>query len=271
MRFPSIFFALLLIPIGLSAQPSAVYSPPRPSQACPVYMAAHRIGGLAAVQTDAPGLNEAQKQQLNKVLALESQLKPLRQQKSDLEAKLAQNPDTASAASLRQQLADLDLQIDKQRAEAGAATAALNALLSSDRSGHVNAPAPGLDLNIAPMGSQPITAIDILVHGFSNRPHLTGASQLPDAVPPAAQNPNGLGNSQPAAIEPTESFHISRDGAGSSIRTSIVAKGMMGISWLEVTRVEFADGSAWQPTSDAKCRFAPSLYVPVNLTAAPAR
>jgi hypothetical protein len=277
------FFALLLAsPAGfltLSGQTSSMlYAPPRPSHVCPVSVAAQWIGAGATTDIGAPGLNEAEKQQLNQVLAPQLRLKALQQQKSYLEARLAQNPDTATAGSLRQQLSDLDLQIDKQRADADKAVAVLNSMLTRDHRNHISAPAQGLDLSIASR-SRPIVAVDILIHGFSSLGQIIPGSQHSIAtVDSTSRNSVGAPDldrnrsySLPTGVAPTESFHLSRDGSGASIHTSIVAKGMMGISWLEVTRVEFADGSTWQSTSDGQCRLAPSLYVPVDLAAVPAR
>jgi len=39
---------------------------------------------------------------------------------------------------------------------------------------------------------------------------------------------------------------------------------MTAISWLELTRIEYADGRVWQPSAKSRCVAAPSLYVLVD-------
>jgi hypothetical protein len=272
MRYSSMFFALLLGPLTLAAQPSStLYSPPRPTQACPVSVAAHRIAGNAMVQTDTPAPTEEEKEMHARIVDLRQQIDALQSQEAVLREKFAQNPDTAASADLQHQLNAIDAQLAEKQIEANQLGANL-ALEQAKRSTKgIYAPAPGLDLHIAAAGSRPIAAVDILVHGFSNQGRVMPASQIPNAavdspshvsVGPSDLDRNRSGSS-PTGIEPTQSFHLSRDDSGSAIRASIAAKGMTGIAWLEVTRVEFTDGSTWQPTSHDECRFAPSLYVPV--------
>ena len=276
MRLSSMFFALLLAPLTLSAQPSsALYSPPLPSQACPVSVAAHRIAGNAMVQTDTPAPTEVEKLMHAHILDLRQQIDALKSQEAALRAKFTQKPDAAETADLQRQLTEIDAQLPGKEEEATQLTLKLALQQAKRNREGIYAPAPGLDLNIAGVGSRSIDAVDILVHGFSNQGRLMPASQIPNAavdspsqvsVGPSDLDRNRHGGG-PIAIEPTESFHLSRDDSGSAIRASIAAKGMMGIAWLEVTRVEFADGSTWQPASHDECRFAPSLYVPVAASA----
>jgi hypothetical protein len=40
-------------------------------------------------------------------------------------------------------------------------------------------------------------------------------------------------------------------------------KSMTAVSWLELTRLEYADGKIWQANDSSRCVAAPSLYFPV--------
>jgi hypothetical protein len=271
MRLSSMFFALLFAPLTLAAQiSSTIYSPPRPAQGCPVSVAAQRVAGNAFVQTDTPAPTEQEKQMRARILDLREQIDALKSEKADLQAKLAQNPDAATSEDLQHQLKAIDAQLAEKQVEVAQLTIKLAAEQAKRNTNGVYTPALGLDLHIAAAGARPIAAVDILVHGFSNRGQLMPASQIPNAVVDSPSHVSGgrsdldrnRSGSGPIDIEPTQSFHLTRDGAGGSIHTSITAR-MTGISWGEVTRIEFADGSTWLPTTRDECRFAPSLYVPV--------
>jgi hypothetical protein len=272
MRLSSMFFALFLAPLALPAQTSSMtYSSPRPTQGCPVSVAAQRVAGNALVQTDTPVPAEEEKQMRARILILKGQIDVLKTQEAALRARFTQNPDAASSADFQHQLNAIDAQLAERQIEANQLSAKLAPEQAKRNTNGVYTPASGLDLHIAAAESRPIAAVDILVHGFSNRGQLMPASQIPNAVVDSPSHvsvgPSDLdrnrSGSGPTGIEPTQSFHLTRDGAGGSIHTSITTR-MTGISWLEVTHVEFVDGSTWQPTSGETCRFAPSLYVPVS-------
>jgi hypothetical protein len=39
---------------------------------------------------------------------------------------------------------------------------------------------------------------------------------------------------------------------------------MTAINWLELTRLEYADGRVWQASAESRCVAAPNLYVLVD-------
>ena len=60
-----------------------------------------------------------------------------------------------------------------------------------------------------------------------------------------------------------QTFHLSNTGSPiqhSSIWTAYTAPA----SWVELTHVEFADGTVWQPSTPRQCSAAPSLFVLVD-------
>jgi len=274
--FATLAFVIAVAPIPLAAQTSAVYSPPRPNRACPVSVTAQRIGGLASVQTGTPAPTLQDKQKLaglrDRITALQQQGHALQQRSSGLQAQLAHNPDAATAADLHRQLADLDRQISINKAQLALTTAMFNqidAAIERQSLSQLQSPSIGLDLDIASNSRHSIAAIDILVHGFSSAGQLLPASAQDSLAPQADIGPR----LHLPANAPTQAFHLAPGHPGlftQAFRSSIWTHGLMGIRWLEVTRVEFADGSVWLPAAGGDCRFTPSLYVPVD-TSAPSR
>jgi hypothetical protein len=110
------------------------------------------------------------------------------------------------------------------------------------------APAPprqGLTLTFRGKVQQ-IVAADITVHFYR-----TGAYAIP-AAPGAAK---------PAEL--TETFHLSS--ANGPIEHSSIWSGHLApVSWVELTGVEFADGTTWLSSAPRQCGAAPSLFVLVD-------
>jgi hypothetical protein len=44
----------------------------------------------------------------------------------------------------------------------------------------------------------------------------------------------------------------------------IATRSMTAINWLELTRIEYADGKVWQASPESRCAAAPSLLVLVD-------
>jgi len=92
-----------------------------------------------------------------------------------------------------------------------------------------------------------IVSADVVVHGYSGGTHILPAAVRPEEI--------------------TESFHLAaKEGfplADSPIRTTRIAM----VQWLELTRIEYADGTSWQPSSDSRCTASPSLFVLVGAAA----
>ncbi len=94
-----------------------------------------------------------------------------------------------------------------------------------------------------------IVKADIIVHGVET---LSGHEGLLLTGPAASHQNN------------TESLQLVGT-ADTPLRQSLIAtKNMTAISWLELTRLEYADGTVWQTSAESRCVAAPSLYVLVD-------
>ena len=107
-----------------------------------------------------------------------------------------------------------------------------------------NEPPHGQGLQINFTGKLPsgIVKASITVHGAS-----TAARMVPAAT----------GKS---AADSTETFQLTPVAERSSIWT----RNMNAINWVELTRVEYANGNVWQPTAESRCTAAPSLLLLVD-------
>jgi hypothetical protein len=102
----------------------------------------------------------------------------------------------------------------------------------------------GLDLGFRPR-SLSIVEADITVHGMT---------------PQARVIPASLNASEDAA----ESFALKATAAAPLTLSSVWMKRLGTISWVELTRLVFSDGTTWTPSGDAHCTSRPSLLLPVN-------
>jgi hypothetical protein len=89
-----------------------------------------------------------------------------------------------------------------------------------------------------------IVSADIVVHGY---PPTTRA------IPATPSAPK----------EVTESFHLAPDADQPLLHTSVWTA-MTAIRWVELTRLDYADGTSWQSSTPRECTAAPSLYVPAS-------
>ncbi|MGA1983892.1 MAG: hypothetical protein ABSG84_15680 [Acidobacteriaceae bacterium] len=107
-------------------------------------------------------------------------------------------------------------------------------------------PAPhgqGLDINFARPKAQ-IASADIVVHGYPSALHI---------IPAAPSAPSEI----------TETFHLTANTDQPLLHPSVWTAHMVAISWVELTRLDYTDGTAWQPSASRQCTAAPSLFVPV--------
>jgi hypothetical protein len=102
----------------------------------------------------------------------------------------------------------------------------------------------GLDLNFAKPATQ-IASVDIVVHGYLPTTHIIPATP-----------------SLPA--EATETFHLTASAGQPLLHPSVWTQHMVVVSWVELTRIDFADGTTWQSSTPRQCAAAPSLFVPVT-------
>jgi hypothetical protein len=101
----------------------------------------------------------------------------------------------------------------------------------------------GLALNFVWPSAQ-IASADIVVHGYP-----TVLRVVPAAL------------SAPAEI--TETFHLAAGAGEPLLHPSIWTQHLAVISWVELTRIDFANGTTWQSSTPRQCGAAPSLYLPV--------
>jgi hypothetical protein len=92
-----------------------------------------------------------------------------------------------------------------------------------------------------------IVAAELVVHGYP-----AGTRVIPATL---------------AAKEIAETFHLAAvEGyplVDSPIRTTHIAM----VNWLELTRLQFADGATWEPSAGSRCSASPSLFVLVDAAA----
>ena len=105
----------------------------------------------------------------------------------------------------------------------------------------------GLDLNFAKPATQIVSA-DIVVHGYLPTTHIIPATP-----------------SLPA--EATETFHLAASDGQPLLHPSVWTQHMVVVSWVDLTSIDFADGTTWQSSTPRQCSAAPSLYVPVTASA----
>jgi hypothetical protein len=110
------------------------------------------------------------------------------------------------------------------------------------------APAPhrqGLTLTFRRPAAQ-IVAADITVHFYP-----ASVRAIPAA--PGAKD----------RAEETQTFYLS-SANGPMLQSSIWTYYTAPVSWVELTRLEFADGTTWQSSAPRQCGAAPSLFVLVD-------
>jgi hypothetical protein len=107
----------------------------------------------------------------------------------------------------------------------------------------------GRQVRINFAAGQAVLKADIIVHGMKS----PSAQQGLILTGPAANSQNN-----------TESFQLVGSAASPLLHSTIATKRMTAISWLELTRLEFSDGTIWQRSGGSRCVVAPSLYVPVD-------
>lgn len=107
----------------------------------------------------------------------------------------------------------------------------------------------GLEMNLARSGALKVAKATVVVHGFSNKGRLI----------PAATH---------ADVDLTETFELRSDaGAEGQLHSAVWLKKMSAVSWVDLTEIEYADGSTWNASSLSECRAVPSKLLPVDAVA----
>lgn len=91
-----------------------------------------------------------------------------------------------------------------------------------------------------------ITSADIVVHGRS-----AAVIAQPLTIPNRAN-------------ELTETFHLTGTATEPLLEKSLWTSRIHGITWIELTRVTFSDGTSWERSISSECRIEPSLFVLVH-------
>jgi hypothetical protein len=114
-----------------------------------------------------------------------------------------------------------------------------------------SAPIPlsqGIQVNFTSSADRVIVKADILVHGV----RMAGRE--------------GMLLTGPASIRrnSTESYQVVGTADAPLLHPLIWTREMTAINWVELTRLEYADGRVWQASAESRCIAAPSLYVLVD-------
>ena len=105
----------------------------------------------------------------------------------------------------------------------------------------------GIDVDFKNSTSRVIVKADILVHGAKTAGH------------------EGLILTGPASFsrDSTESIQVVGTPSTPLLHRLILTKSMTAVGWLELTRLEYADGRIWQANDESRCTAVPTLYFPI--------
>lgn len=104
----------------------------------------------------------------------------------------------------------------------------------------------GLRINFVAIPSATILKASLTVHGASAKLRTVPAS-FDVAMPDDA----------------TETFQLTGT-QGSLLHSSIWTRQIVAVNWVELTQLEYADGSTWHTSPESRCTAAPSLMVLVD-------
>jgi hypothetical protein len=246
MRTPSIIFVLLLSSASLIAQRSTSptqYIAPPSSEGCPVVFSADRLStpGLTQAQID-----QKQGPQMRQMMAVQQQVAELEVKRSEAATKLAELPpgsDPATALQLGNQVKALDAELSAKRVELLRLNEAVASEALSNNAGNPVGQSVQITFSQSPSA---IVGVDLTVHGVGMSARIT----------PAAQSSR--------ASELSETFHLSGSAAKPVLGSALSTQRPMIITWVELTRIEYANGASWQKSSTSRCAAAPGLYVLVG-------
>lgn len=119
-------------------------------------------------------------------------------------------------------------------------------VISREVDGNAIPTGQGLDLHFPKAAERSVVSADITVHG-----HAGAVIAQPLTITSA--NP-----------ELSEEFHLSSSGNQPLSDKLIWTAKIRGITWIELRRVAFSDGTVWESTIQSECRIEPSLFVLVK-------
>jgi hypothetical protein len=106
-----------------------------------------------------------------------------------------------------------------------------------------------VQINFSTSANLAIVKADIIVHGVKTSSGREGLI---------------LTGSGTSSRNNTETFQLVGSASVPLWHPRIATKSMTAISWLELTRIEYADGGIWQASAESRCVAAPSLFVLVD-------
>ena len=102
-------------------------------------------------------------------------------------------------------------------------------------------------LQIDFLKSPEILRANLTVHGMSARGHMMPAASR-------ASRPD----------DASETFVLTPGAGLPLLHSSITTKKISAITWVELTRIDYANGTTWQASPESRCTAAPSLFVLVD-------
>ena len=98
----------------------------------------------------------------------------------------------------------------------------------------------GVELTFKRSETPRIVSASVTVHGTSARPRITPAGTNPDE-------------------DLTETFDLERQAGTPTLQTTeLWMKKLANVRWVELTGLEYVDGSAWHPSSTSRCNATPN-------------
>jgi len=102
----------------------------------------------------------------------------------------------------------------------------------------------GVQINFHPSDAARIVRASVVVHGLSGRATMLPITQANNKV--------------------TQSFDLQRKNGKQLATRELWPKSMAVVESVEITSLEFADGSTWHASDASRCSSSPSLYLPVD-------
>jgi hypothetical protein len=107
----------------------------------------------------------------------------------------------------------------------------------------------GLQINFIALPESAILKVHITVHGMT-----PGVRVIPASSRIATRD------------DATETFVLSAEPDSPLLHPAIWTKRLNAVTWVELTRIEYANGTTWQASQQSRCAAAPSLLVLVDST-----
>jgi hypothetical protein len=107
-------------------------------------------------------------------------------------------------------------------------------------------PTQRLHLRFVSYAARNIEQVTVIVHGLSGRSRIIPADSA-------------------SSSDVEETFHLTRSAEASSLTASYLwPQNIRTTQWIELTSVDYADGSTWRASREAQCTVTPSNFVLVT-------